>query len=219
MIMSASLKAKLAKGRVVRVFCLGQLCSPKLLEMVGHLGGFDAVWLDQEHVGLTTPQIEEAARAGRAAGIDTFVRLTATDYATVMRPLEAGAGGVMAAMVRSAKEAEQLVSWSRFHPEGMRGVNGTGADGRFGLTPWPDYFRQCNERVLVGAQIEHAEAVEAIDAIAAVKGVDFLFVGPADLSQTMGIPGEWDNPRLWSAIERVAAACKRNGRAWGILPM
>lgn len=217
--MSATLKSKLASGSVVRVFCLGQLCSPKLLELVSYVGGFDGVWLDQEHVGLTMPQIEEAARAGRAAGMDTFVRLTATDYATVMRPLEAGAGGVMAAMVRSAKEAEQLAFWTRFHPEGGRGVNGTGADGRFGTYGGRDYFRQSNERVLVGVQIEHAEAVEAIDAIAAVKGIDFLFVGPADLSQTLGIPGEWEHPRLWAAIERVAAACKRNGRPWGILPM
>jgi 2-dehydro-3-deoxyglucarate aldolase/4-hydroxy-2-oxoheptanedioate aldolase len=177
------------------------------------------VWLDQEHVGLTTPQIEETARAARAVGLDTFVRLTATDYATVMRSLEAGAGGVMAAMVRSAKEAEQIAYWSRFHPQGGRGVNGTGADGRFGTLRGLEYFRQCNERILVGVQIEHADAVEAIDAIAAVAGIDFLFVGPADLSQSLGIPFEWEHPRLWSAIERVAAACKRNGRRWGILPM
>lgn len=216
---STSLKAKLAQGQVVRLFCLGQLCSPKLLEMVAYLGGFDGVWLDQEHVGLTIPQIEDASRAARASGLDTFVRLTATDYATVMRPLEAGAGGVMAAMVRSAREAEQLVRWARFHPEGMRGVNGTGADGRYGLLSGRDYFRQCNERVLIGVQIEHVDAVEDVEAIAAVAGVDFLFVGPADLSQTMGIPGEWESPRLWSAIERVASACKRNGRVWGILPM
>jgi 4-hydroxy-2-oxoheptanedioate aldolase len=217
--MSATLKSKLAEGRVVRLFCLGQLCSPKLTELLGCVGGFDGVWLDQEHVGLTTPQIEEAARAARAVGLDTFVRLTATDYATVMRALEAGAGGVMAAMVRSAKEAEQLAYWARFHPEGGRGVNGTGADGRFGTLRGPEYFRQSNERILVGVQIEHADAVEAIDAIASVAGIDFLFVGPADLSQSLGIPFEWENPRLWSAIERVAAACKRNGRRWGILPM
>ena len=77
------------------------------MEMIGWHGGFDAVWLDQEHVGLTMPQIEEAARAARAVGIDTFVRLHATDYTAVMRPFEAGAGGVMAAMVRSAAEAER----------------------------------------------------------------------------------------------------------------
>src|SRR5829696_6252782 len=88
--MSESLKAKIAARRLVRLFCLGQLCSPKLTELVAYLGGFDGAWLDQEHVGLTVPQIEDACRAARAAGLDTFVRLTATDYATVMRPLEAG---------------------------------------------------------------------------------------------------------------------------------
>ena len=83
--MGAHLKALLAQDRVVKVFALGQLCNPKLVEMVAWSGGFDAVWFDQEHVGLTVPQIEEAARSARGCGLDSFVRLTATDYATVMR--------------------------------------------------------------------------------------------------------------------------------------
>src|SRR3954468_1055737 len=143
--MGAHLKSLLAdKSRRITVFALGQLCSPKLVEMVAWSGGFDAVWLDQEHVGLTVPQIEDAARAARGAGIDSFVRLTATDYATVMRALEAGAGGVMAAMVRSAREAEQLLTWAKFHPRGLRGVNGSGVDGRYGTLPAREYFERAN---------------------------------------------------------------------------
>src|SRR5262249_59933787 len=98
--MRSRFKSLVAGGRSVRVCALGQLCHPKLVEMIGWHGGFDAVWLDQEHVGLTVPQLEEASRAARAVGLDAFVRLNATDYATVMRAFEAGAGGVMAAMVR-----------------------------------------------------------------------------------------------------------------------
>src|SRR5262249_9008374 len=142
--MAGRLKGLLKQDRVLKVFALGQFCSPKLVELVGFLGGFDAVWFDQEHVGLTLPQIEEAARAARAVGLDNFVRLPATDYAAVMRPLEAGAGGVMASMVRSVGEVENLLKWAKFHPRGMRGVNGTGADGRYGLTPVLDYFRIAN---------------------------------------------------------------------------
>src|SRR5438105_13538607 len=112
--MGESLKALLAQERLIRVCALGQLCHPKLVEMIAWHGGFDAIWLDQEHVGLTIPQIEEAARAGRAAGIPTFVRLNATDYATVMRPLEAGTNGLMASMVKSARQAEEIVTWSKF---------------------------------------------------------------------------------------------------------
>jgi 2-dehydro-3-deoxyglucarate aldolase/4-hydroxy-2-oxoheptanedioate aldolase len=216
--MSSKLKAGLRSGRVLRVFSVGQICHPKLVEMVAFHGGFDAVWLDQEHVGLTMPQIEEATRAGRSAGIDTFVRLPATHYAAIMRCLEAGAG-VMASMVRSLGEVENLVRWSKFHPRGERGVNGNGIDGRYGMMPLADYFKKANEETVVGVQIEHIDAVEVIDRIAAVPDIDFLFIGPADLSQSMGIPGEWDHPRLWQAIEHVAKASAARNVPWAILPL
>jgi 2-dehydro-3-deoxyglucarate aldolase/4-hydroxy-2-oxoheptanedioate aldolase len=215
--MRSHFKSLLAKNRVVRVCALGQLCQPKLVEMIGWHGGFDAVWLDQEHVGLTIPQIEEAARAGRAAGLDAFVRLHATDYTAVMRPFEAGAGGVMAAMIRSAAQAEQVVTWAKFHPRGLRGVNGTGADGRYG-TAGPDYFARANAETFVAIQIEHIDAVNEIEAIAVIPDVDVLFIGPADLSQSMGLPGQWDHPRMWEAVERVARAAKAGGVPWAILP-
>ncbi|HBI41438.1 MAG TPA: aldolase [Planctomycetales bacterium] len=216
--MGAQLKSLLAGDRVLNVFALGQFCSPKLVEVIGGRGGFDAVWLDQEHVGLTIPQIEEAARAARGAGLDSFVRLNATDYATVMRPLEAGAGGVMASMVRSARQAEEIVTWAKFHPRGCRGVNGTGADGRYGSLPGAEYFRRANAESIVAVQIEHIEAVEDVERIAAVPDLDFLFIGPADLSQSMGIPGEWEHRRMWAAVERTARAASANRVPWAILP-
>lgn len=217
--MLGHLKNLLRQGKLARVFALGQFCSPKLLELVAWKGGFDGIWLDQEHVGLTIPQIEDAARAARGCGIDCFVRLAATDYATVMRPLEAGAGGFMASMVRSARQVEEILSWARFHPRGMRGVNGTGVDGRYGSVSIAEYFRKANEETLVGVQIEHIDAVEEIEKIAAFAELDFLFIGPADLSQSMGLPGEWQHPKVWQAIERVARAAQANNRPWAILPL
>ena len=216
--MGARIKELLAQGKVVRVFMLGQLCDPKVVEMIGLHGGWDAVWFDMEHVGLTTADVEECSRAARATGLDTFVRLAPTDYASVMRPLEAGAGGVMAAQVRSAVQARDVITWSKFHPQGLRGVNGTGADGRYGLIPAAEYFRRANAETFVAIQIEHAAAVEDVEQIAAVPDVDVLFIGPADLSQSMGLAGQWDHPRLWEAFGRVADAAKRNGIHWAILP-
>jgi 2-keto-3-deoxy-L-rhamnonate aldolase RhmA len=217
--MSAQLKSALRSDRVLRCFALGQLCSPKLVELVGYQGGYDAIWFDQEHVGLTIPQIEEAARAARAVGLPNFVRLPATDYATVMRVLEAGAGGVMASMVRTLRQVEDLVRWSKFHPRGERGVNGTGVDGRYGTLKLADYFQRANDGTVVGVQIEHIDAVEIVEKIAVVPDVDFLFIGPADLSQSMGIPGEWQHPRLWQAIEKVAQVCAAQKLPWAILPL
>ena len=217
--MGAHLKALLAEpSKLIKVFALGQFCSPKFVEMVAWSGGFDAVWLDQEHVGLSIPQLEEAARGARAAGIDSFVRLTATDYATVMRPLEAGAGGVMAAMVRSVREAEQVLHWAKFQPRGGRGVNGTGVDGRYGTYPGADYFRKSNAESIVAIQIEHKDAVAVVEQIAALPDLDFLFIGPADLSQSMGLLGQWEHPEMWKAIERVAKAAAANKLPWAILP-
>jgi 2-dehydro-3-deoxyglucarate aldolase/4-hydroxy-2-oxoheptanedioate aldolase len=186
--------------------------------MVAWSGGFDAVWLDQEHVGLTIPQLEEAARAARGGGIDSFVRLYATDYATVMRPLEAGAGGVMASMIRSVREAEQVLTWAKFAPRGLRGVNGTGVDGGYGTYPGAEYFRKANAESVVAVQIEHRDAVAEVERIAALPDLDFLFIGPADLSQSMGLTGQWEHPEMWKAVERVAKAAAANNIAWAILP-
>jgi 2-dehydro-3-deoxyglucarate aldolase/4-hydroxy-2-oxoheptanedioate aldolase len=217
--MSVQLKEQLRQGKLVRVFCLGQLVSAKLVEMVGLHGGFDAVWLDQEHCGLTIAQLEDATRAARVSGLDSFVRLAPTDYATVMRPLEAGAGGIMAAQVRSAAQTEEIVRWAKFHPRGIRGINNTGADGRYGTVPLTEYLRQANARTFVAIQIENVAALEEVEQIAAVPDVDVLFVGPADLSQSMGLPAEWDHPRHWEALERIAKAASANGIHWAILPL
>jgi 2-dehydro-3-deoxyglucarate aldolase/4-hydroxy-2-oxoheptanedioate aldolase len=216
--MGARIKKALAENKLVRDFSVGQLCSPKIVEIIGLQGGYDAVWLDQEHVGLTIPQIEEGARAARGVGLDSFVRLAATDYATVMRPLEAGAGGIMAAQVRSADEAAQVVRWAKFHPQGLRGINGSGVDGRYGTMPMPEYLQKANEEVFVAIQIEHIDAVNDVEKIAALKHVDVLFIGPADLSQSMGLVASWDHPEIWAAIERVAKAARSHGIHWAILP-
>src|SRR5579862_2561007 len=168
------IKQILAEGKVVRMFGLGQLLSPKLVEIVGEHGEFDALWLDAEHAGITMKEIELATMAARAYGMDHFVRLPATDYAAIMRPLEAGAGGVMVSMVRSPEEAEQAVRWAKFAPRGERGMNGGNRDGRFGLTPMAEYAARANTDTFIGIQIETAGAIAEVAEIAAVPDVDLL---------------------------------------------
>jgi 4-hydroxy-2-oxoheptanedioate aldolase len=216
--MRMRLKQRLDESKIIRVFCLGQLASPKFIEILSWCGDLDAVWLDQEHGALGTERLEDVVRAARGCGMGTFVRLAPTDYRALMRPLEAGAGGIMAAQVQSADHAEQIVRWAKFHPRGIRGINNTGVDGRYGMTTLSDYLREQNEDTLIAIQIENQQAVEDVEAIASVPDVDFLFVGPADLSQSLGIPGEWDHPKLWQAIERVAEVAREHKVAWAYLP-
>ena len=216
--MGARIKQLLAQNKLVKVFGIGQLCHPKIVEIIGFHGGYDAIWLDQEHAGVTNAQIEEATRAARGVGLDSFVRLAPTDYASVMRPLEAGAGGIMAAQVRNVQEAANVVRWCKFHPQGLRGVNSSGVDGRYASMPMPEYFKKCNDETFVAIQIEHIEAVEDVEKIAALPNVDVLFIGPADLGQSMGLSGDWNDPLLWKAFERVAKAAAASRIHWAILP-
>jgi 2-dehydro-3-deoxyglucarate aldolase/4-hydroxy-2-oxoheptanedioate aldolase len=212
------IKQLLADGQLVRMFGTGQLLSPKLIEIVGEHGGFDALWLDAEHAGLTMKEIEWATMAARAYGLDHFVRLPATDYASVMRPLEAGAGGVMISMVRSPADAEQAVRWAKFYPRGERGMNGGNRDGRYGLMPIAEYAPKANAETFVGIQIETAGAIAGVAEIAAIPDVDLLFVGPADISQVMGVPGDFENPKCLNTIEAIAKACAAAKKPWGIVP-
>jgi len=212
------IKELLAAGRPVRLFGLGQLVLPKLVELLGENGGFDALWLDAEHSQQGMREIELATMAARLYGLDHFVRMPATDYASIMRMLEAGAGGVMVSMVRSAAEAEQAVRWVKFWPRGERGLNGGNRDGRFGLTPLAEYVQKANAETFVGIQIETAGAIDAVAEIAAIPDVDLIFVGPADISQVLGIPGDFENPRCLEVIDRIADACQRAGKPWGIVP-
>lgn len=212
------IKELLTSGQVVRLFGVGQLFSPKLVEIVGEHGGIDGLWIDAEHGGLGMREFELATMAARASGLDHFVRLPATDYATIMRPLEAGANGVMVSMVRGPEDADQAVRWAKFWPRGERGLNGGNRDGRFGLMPTADYVREANARTFVGIQIETAGALASVAEIARVPDVDLIFVGPADLSQVLGVPGDFENPRCLDAIETIARRCEEAGKPWGIVP-
>ncbi|WP_152049656.1 HpcH/HpaI aldolase family protein [Tautonia marina] len=212
------IKDRLAQGKTVRLFGVGQLFHPKLVEIIGEHGGYDGLWLDQEHSGLSLREIETAVVAARGYGLDHFVRMPATDYASIMRPLEIGAGGVMVSMVRSPEDAEQAVRWAKFWPRGERGMNGGNRDGRFGLTPLAEYVEKANAETFVGIQIETAGAIESIAEIAAVPDVDLLFVGPADISQVLGVPGQFEHPKCFETIERIADACRSAGKPWGVVP-
>jgi 4-hydroxy-2-oxoheptanedioate aldolase len=186
-----------------------------LIQYLGMQGDFDGFWIDMEHGGLTVRDVEIAAMAGRAHGLDSFVRVPPTDYATVTRCFESGATGVMGAQISSADHADQFVRWSKFAPRGNRGLNPLGYDGGFGAIPMAEFTDRSNRDSFVAIQIETANAVDEIDAIAAVDGVDLLFVGPSDLSQAMGVIGDFMHERCIEAVDRIAAACRANGKQWG----
>ncbi|MEX2185408.1 MAG: aldolase/citrate lyase family protein [Pirellulales bacterium] len=210
-----TLKTRLAAGELVRVFCAGRIPHPTIIEMFALGGGFDGFWIDQEHAAVTYDQVVTFALAARANGLDCFVRMAPVGYWQVTQNLEAGARGVMAAQIHSLAEAEQFVRWAKFHPDGARGINTSGRDADYTYKSQADFAASANRDHLVAIQIESKAAVDAADAIAALAGVDMLFVGPADLSLSLGIVGEFHSDKLWEAIARVGVACRKHGKSWG----
>lgn len=210
-----TLKQILADESTVFAAACGRIPSHTIVQMIGLSGHFQAVWFDHEHCGFSGSQLEVMALAARATGMESFVRLAPTDYASVTRCLEAGAGGVMAAQIHTADQAAEFVRWAKFHPEGTRGLNNGGYDGRFGGKGIATLAREANEAVFIAIQVETRGSVEEVDAIAALPGVDLLFVGPADLSQALGVTGEFFHPTCLEAIDAVSAACKKHGKHWG----
>lgn len=213
-----SFKELLAADRVIRVFAATRVVHPVLFDMFGLAGGFDGFWLDREHGGLTYEQVLVSAVCARANGFDCFVRMAPTNYSEVTQHLEAGAGGVMAARIESAEQAEEFVGWCKFAPRGSRGLNSSGRDANYTHKPTPQFATDSNRDHFVSIQIEMLGALNDAEKIAAIDGVDLLFVGPNDLSQSLGILGQLGHEQLWQAIERVAAACRRHGKHWGIVP-
>lgn len=146
--------------------------------------------------------------------VGAFVRLHGVDYAFAKRYMDAGARGVVAPLVRTRQEAELVVEAVKYPPLGNRGVGFCRAN-RYG-TDLQGEFNRANEASVTAVQIEHIEAVDSIDEILSVEGIDAAFIGPYDLSASMGLTAQFDHPDFIEAKQRILDACKRNNVAAGI---
>lgn len=204
---------KLRAGGVVSCTKLN-LSDPRVAEIAA-LSGFDCVWLDAEHVANSIRDLEHGIRAAQAYGIDAIVRIPRGSYSDTIRPLEINAAGIMVPHVISPQDAAELVRVSRFHPIGQRALDGGNADGAYCKVDLKTYMEHANTQKLVIAQIEDVQAVEALDAIAQVPGIDMLFFGPGDYTQSLGVPGRFEDPRIAEARRQVADAAIRHGKFAG----
>jgi len=193
---------------------INRVTEPWLAEVAGKLG-FDVIWFDMEHRAHGYEMIDRMSVACRATGVDLMVRIRKTGYTSAMRALEFGANGIMVPHCCSAQEAQQWVNWTRFPPQGKRGFDGAGADGDYALTDPLEYLKERNHETFLALQIEDPEAVNCVEEIAAVDGVDLLFVGPADLSISYGVPMQRQHPLVQRALDRVANAAEKAGKWWG----
>jgi 4-hydroxy-2-oxoheptanedioate aldolase len=201
-------------GTVLGVFVATD--SPSLVEIFAY-SGFDFVLLDAEHGPLDPHQIENLIRACEVASVTALVRVPQNTPQTLLRYLDVGAQGVMIPWCQSAAEAAAAVQATKYYPEGKRGLAGVRA-ARYGVgMPLPEYVKVANAETMVVVQIETAAAVEALPEMLQVPGVDVYFIGPNDLSQSLGYPARPEEPAVQEVIEQALSQILAAGKTAGIM--
>ncbi len=188
------------------------LPSPSVVEILSQVE-MDWLVFDTEHGSYGEEALEDMMRAMHGTGVTPIVRVAETNPALIKKALDRGAYGVICPLVNTTHEAELAVSACKYPPAGMRGVAGTRAS-RYGMD-MGEYYRTCNDEILVICQIETEEALENVGEIAAVPGVDVLFIGPYDLSANLGLFGQIEEQAFREAVARVQRAAQDNGIAVG----
>jgi 2-dehydro-3-deoxyglucarate aldolase/4-hydroxy-2-oxoheptanedioate aldolase len=187
---------------------------------IGHIlksAGCDFVLFDLEHSGFSFETVKSAVRYFEAAQLPMIVRVPSREYHHIARAMDMGAEGIMLPMVGNVDEVRRIVDSVKYHPAGKRGVALQVAHDRYRPGSVADKFTAANDRSMIVCQIETAEGVENVDAMAAIDGVDCLWVGHFDLSVSLGVPGEFDHPKFKAAIDKTIAATRKHNKALGRL--
>jgi len=189
------------------------LAHPAIAEIMAK-AGFDWLAIDMEHSVLTIREAEELIRVIDLCGVTPLVRLSDNDPVQIKRVMDAGASGVIVPMVNSAADAERAVAAVRYPPIGLRGIGLARAQG-YG-TDFTRYLHWVNKESLVIVQVEHIDAVNNLESILSVKGVNGFIVGPYDLSGSLGVPGDFDHPLMKKAMQRIETVGSSSGKVPGI---
>jgi 4-hydroxy-2-oxoheptanedioate aldolase len=211
--MHATIKERLRQGETVYGPFFGTGC-PDFVEIAG-LAGFDFLIIDTEHGPGNPESIQNSIRAAELRGIAPVVRVTSADSQTILRTLDVGAAGVQVPQVNDVECARNVARWSKYFPLGVRGA-AMPRSSSYGMRQLDEYFRQANEDTLVVVHCENVEGLGRLPEIASVEGIDVVFVGPYDLSQSLGIPGQISHPKMVEAVDRALRITQEAGKIPGI---
>jgi 4-hydroxy-2-oxoheptanedioate aldolase len=210
-----TLKAKLKAGETV-FGCFTRYPDPTLAEVLSYQG-WDFLVFDGEHGVIEPRDCENMVRAAELHDVTPIVRVTTNLAPVILRYMDSGAHGLHVPWVNTGAEAEAVVRSVKYHPRGIRGLAGVRAADYGQRGPLGEYVRQANAETLVVIHIETIEAVERLPEIVAVEGLDVIFIGPTDLSHSLGVPGEVQHPTVQAAMQRVIDAVAGTDMALGVM--
>ncbi|MEW5912768.1 MAG: aldolase/citrate lyase family protein [Thermodesulfobacteriota bacterium] len=210
------LKQRLDNGEVAVGTFVSEVRNPNLGYMLAQ-SGFDFFILDNEHGAFSWEAMGAMIAGARGANIDVVVRAPEIRREVILKPLDLGAAGLLVPMVDEPDQAREVLRHAKYPPQGARGLALRRAHNMYRKISAPEHLAQANADTFIAVQAESPRAVANAAAIAAVEGVDAIFVGPMDLSVSMGIAGQTGHPQLVEAVEKVIAACAQAGVAPGLL--
>jgi 2-keto-3-deoxy-L-rhamnonate aldolase RhmA len=206
-------KSALLAGKTVVGAGLSIAANPLVVRVLA-TAGYDWLFIDVEHTAIAPDTLAAVVQMARTTGISPIVRVQDSEYHLIANVLDTGADGVIVPRVETAEQAARVVSYARFPPDGVRGC-GTTAVLDYTRPEWTQALPWLNRQTLVAVQIESARAVANLEAILQVPGMDAVFVGPLDLSISLGLPGQFGHPKVVAAIEQVVDACVAAGKPVG----
>jgi 2-keto-3-deoxy-L-rhamnonate aldolase RhmA len=211
-------KRILREGGLALGTYVGGIGDPQIVEIIGH-AGYDAAFIDMEHTSFDLRDVQLMVMAAERAGITPIVRTPGFDPAFVLRLLDMGVQGVQIPHISNAKAARAAVNAVRYAPLGERGIAGSTRASDYGKIPPKRHMEESNREITLAVMIEDREALDEIDAIAAVEGIDIIAIGPSDMARTLGVPGSSDHPLLAQCVARVADALRAGKGARLALPL
>lgn len=178
--------------------------------------GYDFVFIDMEHGNYNMETVADLIRGAKSAEMATIIRVPRLETFFISRVLDAGAEGIMVPMTSTKEQAEEIVRYSKYTPLGQRGFGNQTGQTDYKPLKTPDFMKEANEHTLIVAQIETREAIENVDSILSVEGIDVGLIGPNDLSISLGVPDQMGSEILTKAIDKVVEMAKKKGKATGI---
>jgi 2-dehydro-3-deoxyglucarate aldolase/4-hydroxy-2-oxoheptanedioate aldolase len=214
--MTSNLKERLRKGEKILGTMITVFENPELVKML-KVCGFDYFIVDCEHGNFDYSQVAAMFAMGRECGLPPMIRIPEVRREVVLKSMEMGAAGILLPQVESVQQAKDLIAYSKYAPMGNRGVALTRAHTGWEKTPpAAQYMQQQNEQSILMTQIESPAGVAIVDELMALNGIDVLFVGPNDLTQSLGIMGQKDHPKFLEAMDKIIGAAKKAGKFSGI---
>jgi 2-dehydro-3-deoxyglucarate aldolase/4-hydroxy-2-oxoheptanedioate aldolase len=207
-------KKALAEGKVQLGTGFGQLRSPEIPRLLA-VAGFHWAFIDTEHGGFDLETVQDICRVSNMSGLCPIVRVADMQYSLIARALDCGAQGVIFPRVESPEVLERAVSWTKFPPVGVRGYGLMAVHTDYEPMTFNQVIEHVNANSMVVLQIETRRALEAREELLSIKGIDAVMMGPADLSISLGVPGEFQHPKMVEAMEAVRDTCDRRGIAPG----